>query len=179
MLSGKAWQLTGEIEAQKRPENSLLEEYLQFDRTTRLRKWIDENVRLKKRFDFCLAPTITTETTDSIEELIKQRIRDKVFDDVERKKRTTPAQEMSAYKKEIVLDHEKSQLSLAQVYEQEFVKKQNVKRIFNCEENVSQTFYRPKKRRRKTNDTKSFERWCRIYLSILTLCQISVSRRDR
>jgi U3 small nucleolar ribonucleoprotein component len=37
MLSSKPWQLTGEIEGQRRPENSLLEEYLQFDRNTRLR----------------------------------------------------------------------------------------------------------------------------------------------
>lgn len=39
-MSTKPWQLTGEIEANKRPENSLLEEYLQYDRTTRLRKSI-------------------------------------------------------------------------------------------------------------------------------------------
>ena len=37
MLGAKAWQLTGETDGQRRPENSLLEEYLQFDRTTRLR----------------------------------------------------------------------------------------------------------------------------------------------
>jgi len=42
MLNPKPWQLTGEIEGQKRPENSLLEEYLQYDRTTRL--------RMKQRF---------------------------------------------------------------------------------------------------------------------------------
>ncbi len=41
MLNPKPWQLTGEIEGQKRPENSLLEEYLQYDRTTRLRMLID------------------------------------------------------------------------------------------------------------------------------------------
>ena len=37
MLDPKPWQLNGEIDGQKRPENSLLEEYLQYDRTTRLR----------------------------------------------------------------------------------------------------------------------------------------------
>ncbi|CAF3838991.1 unnamed protein product, partial [Rotaria sordida] len=106
MLSTKSWQLTGEIEGHKRPENSLLEEYLQYDRTTRL------------------PPVITTETTDSIEDLIKQRIRDKAFDDVERKKKTLHDNEAQAYKKEIVLEHEKSKMSLAQVYEQEYMKKQ-------------------------------------------------------
>ena len=43
MLSAKAWQLAGEVEGQKRPENSLLEEYLQFDRTTRLRNFLRLN----------------------------------------------------------------------------------------------------------------------------------------
>jgi U3 small nucleolar RNA-associated protein MPP10 len=69
---------------------------------------------------------ITTETTDSIEDLIKQRIRDKVFDDVERKKKTANGGEVQAYKKEILLEHEKSKMSLAEVYEQEYVKKQSV-----------------------------------------------------
>ncbi|CAF1471833.1 unnamed protein product [Adineta steineri] len=106
MLDAKPWQLTGEIEGQRRPENSLLEEYLQYDRTTRL------------------PPVITNETTDSLEDLIKQRIRDKVFDDVERKKKNPHGDEAQAYKKEILLEHEKSKMSLAEVYEQEYLKKQ-------------------------------------------------------
>jgi U3 small nucleolar RNA-associated protein MPP10 len=69
---------------------------------------------------------ITNETTDTIEDLIKQRIRDKVFDDVERKKKTQNGDEAQAYKKEILLEHEKSKMSLAQVYEQEYMKKQTV-----------------------------------------------------
>ena len=58
--------------------------------------------------------------------MIKQRIRDKAFDDVERKKKTANGDEVQAYKKEIVLEHEKSKMSLAQVYEQEYMKKQSV-----------------------------------------------------
>jgi U3 small nucleolar RNA-associated protein MPP10 len=74
-----------------------------------------------------LAPVITTETTNTIEDLIIQRIRDKAFDDVERKQRTNQADNLPAYKKEILLEHEKSKMSLAQIYEQEYVKKQSVR----------------------------------------------------
>jgi len=105
MLTQKPWQLSGETDAHKRPENSLLEEYIQFDRNTRL------------------PPVITTETTDSIEQLIKQRIKDKTFDDVERKKKTADDANAKTYKKELILEHEKSKISLAQVYEQEYLKK--------------------------------------------------------
>lgn len=131
MLSTKPWQLTGEIDGNKRPENSLLEEYLQYDRTTRLRMQNIFNKNFNKFFFLLnfLAPVITTETTDTIEDLIKQRIRDKAFDDVERKTKGPHDNEAPTYKKEIMLEHEKSKMSLAEVYEQEYMKKQTVSKI--------------------------------------------------
>lgn len=103
-LEDKPWQLKGEVNAKTRPQDSLLEEYVEFDHTTRQ------------------APIINAATTEQIEKMIKQRIKDKSFDDVERK--VKPAEMHYEYKKQVVLDHEKSKLGLGQVYEQDYLKQQ-------------------------------------------------------
>ncbi|KFZ48971.1 U3 small nucleolar ribonucleoprotein MPP10, partial [Podiceps cristatus] len=102
LLEEKPWQLKGEVTGQKRPENSLLEETVLFDHAVRM------------------APVITEETTFQLEDIIKQRILDEAWDDVVQKEK--PKEEAFEYKKRITLDHEKSKLSLAEIYEQEYMK---------------------------------------------------------
>ncbi|KFQ32300.1 U3 small nucleolar ribonucleoprotein MPP10, partial [Mesitornis unicolor] len=107
LLEEKPWQLKGEVAGHKRPENSLLEETVLFDHAVRM------------------APVITEETTFQLEDLIKQRILDEAWDDVVPKEK--PKEDAFEYKKRITLDHEKSKLSLAEIYEQEYMKLQQQK----------------------------------------------------
>ena len=94
------WQLQGEVSVKKRPENSLLEEDLEFD------------VGAKP------VPVITEQVTSSLEALIKQRICDDLFDDVER--RYAPNELVKKERELVELDDAKPQQSLAQVYETEY-----------------------------------------------------------
>ncbi|KAF3323024.1 U3 small nucleolar ribonucleoprotein MPP10 isoform X2 [Carex littledalei] len=97
-LEPKGWTMIGEVTAGKRPVNSALEVDLDFE----------HNVKP--------APVITEEVTASIEELIKKRIIDGRFDDVERAS-TLPTKAPRELKE---MDESKSKKGLAEIYEEEY-----------------------------------------------------------
>ncbi|PWN34876.1 Mpp10-domain-containing protein [Meira miltonrushii] len=96
----KDWTLMGEAGSRARPENSLLEEDVDF-----------ESNRKSK-------PVNTPETTKSIEDLIKSRILENNFDDVQRRATLQPLDFMPS--KMLELSDQKSSRSLDQVYEDDF-----------------------------------------------------------
>lgn len=104
---GKPWQLKGEVGAADRPLNSLLQEHLDYD---------DGAAGAAKR-----APVMTEAVSKRLEDIVRQRVKDGAFDDVQRKIKPS-GENPYEYKKRLVLDQEKSQLSLAQIYEQEYLK---------------------------------------------------------
>lgn len=103
-ISEKPWFLKGEAISTDRPENSTLEEQL------------DYNIVARQR------PVITEDTTTLIEKIILNRVRTKAWSDVQRKVR--PNIDPFEYKKKLLLDQEKSKKSLAEIYEQEYLKQQ-------------------------------------------------------
>ncbi|KAJ1863788.1 U3 snoRNP protein [Coemansia sp. RSA 2703] len=97
----KDWAMTGEVSSGSRPKNSLLAEDLEFDHVQKP------------------VPVITQEVTQTLEDVIKQRILNEEWDDVERKKDIQQKPfKPSAF---VELDDKKSKKSLAEVYEEQYV----------------------------------------------------------
>lgn len=99
-VAKKDWTLMGEAGSRVRPQDSLLEQDLEFERTAKV------------------TPQVTEEMTESIEDLIKRRILDRNFDDVIRRR------EMEALpflpSRLLELSDSKSAKSLAELYEEEY-----------------------------------------------------------
>lgn len=100
-LEPKSWTMQGEVTAAKRPKNSALEVDLDFE----------HNVRP--------VPQTTEESTASLEELIKKRIVEGQFDDVQK----PPTLFAKAPREKKELDENKSKKGLAELYEDEYAQK--------------------------------------------------------
>ncbi|RUP11984.1 Mpp10 protein-domain-containing protein, partial [Jimgerdemannia flammicorona] len=112
----KDWTLGGEASSKARPLNSLLEEDLEFEHVVKP------------------VPVITQETTETLEEMIKRRILDNAFNDVERK--ADPTFRPYLPSKRVELSDEKSKKSLAENYEDDYVKETTVGGIANEKDKV-------------------------------------------
>lgn len=97
-VAKKEWVVAGEARAAERPTNSLIEEDLDFER-------IGKPV-----------PVVTTDLSESIEELIKRRIIAKEFDEVIRR-RPGLSDRQHTQRSPVELEDSKSQQGLADLYE--------------------------------------------------------------
>ncbi|KNE54782.1 hypothetical protein AMAG_00735 [Allomyces macrogynus ATCC 38327] len=98
-IQEKEWTLRGEVTSKARPVNSLLEQDLEFD-------------TVKKP-----VPIVSEEFTSTLEDLIKERIIKREFDDVERK----VVVQAPVYRPREEISDEKSKQSLAELYENEYM----------------------------------------------------------
>ena len=100
MMAKKNWSMIGEATSKQRPKGSLLENFLDFE------------VSVKP------PPIPTPEYADTIENLIKLRIKDDLYDDPVRK----PQIDMNKKNSHSEMDFEKSKKGLADLYEDDYSK---------------------------------------------------------
>uniref|UniRef100_A0AAF5D1W2 U3 small nucleolar ribonucleoprotein protein MPP10 n=1 Tax=Strongyloides stercoralis TaxID=6248 RepID=A0AAF5D1W2_STRER len=99
-LAPKSWELSGEVTADDRGKDSMLETHVAFD-------YISKQ-----------APTITPDHTEMIEALIIQRIKDKLFDDPVRKEKKDET--VKVFRENAIEEIQRK--SLVEVYEDQFKK---------------------------------------------------------
>ncbi|KZF25586.1 Mpp10 protein [Xylona heveae TC161] len=104
-VAKREWTLAGEARAVDRPMNSLLEEDLEFERAGKP------------------VPVITNDITEDIESMIKRRILAQQFDEVPRRRPDDLAVSSSARRGRFELEDTKPQQSLAEMYEQDHLRR--------------------------------------------------------
>ncbi|GBN76025.1 U3 small nucleolar ribonucleoprotein MPP10 [Araneus ventricosus] len=105
MVTPKPWQLTGEVDVNKRPVDGLLDLPTDFE--------LNAKPIIIQDKEFC----------DKVENMIKMTIKNKAYSDGVRQDK--PVKEVISMKKEIVIDQSKSKKGLAQEYEELYLKKQS------------------------------------------------------
>lgn len=112
-LAPKDWTMRGEVTARARPKDSLLEAPLEFDRA------MGASAATSRT-----GPEITQERHEALESVILNRIRSRAFDDV--LPRALPKDNKAAGgAKTCQVDFEKSTKSLAELYEDDYVRAKN------------------------------------------------------
>ncbi|CAJ0574375.1 unnamed protein product, partial [Mesorhabditis spiculigera] len=101
-LAPRSWELQGEVAAKGREEDALLQQHIQFEATN-------------KR-----PPEVTEDFDAKLAGIIRQRIKDNVWDDPQRKIKKTETTE--PYRNERIEDRQQIKQSLAEVYEKEYQK---------------------------------------------------------
>eukprot|EP00842_Homolaphlyctis_polyrhiza_P005591 jgi/Hompol1/6032/HPOL_002162-RA len=101
-VEAKPWALKGEVSSKARPVNSLLEEDLEVEHAAKP------------------VPVISEESTATLDSIIIRRIKDQAWDDVERK--APPKDTVFDPNRRFELLDEKNSKSLAQVYEEEYLR---------------------------------------------------------
>ena len=99
----REWAMSGEVSAATRPEDALLGEDLEFSMAQRLPE------------------PVTEEVTQELEELIRRRVIDENWDDVERKAAPGEGQRRRTRQRDV--SAQKSEVGLGELYEREYVAK--------------------------------------------------------
>jgi len=100
MVEGKGWMMRGEASRADRPSDSLLEPDFEFEHAMKA------------------APVMTTESLGALEDIIKRRIENELWDDVEPKNETLGADRRTSSVTEI--SQEKSEEGLGELYEKDY-----------------------------------------------------------
>lgn len=106
-IGEKKWAMKGEVSSKARPMNSLLEEDLEIEQASKP------------------APVIDEVSTQTLDEMIIQRIKDEAWDDVVRK--APPKDTQFDPNRRFEMNDEKSKKSLAQIYEEDYQRQAAIK----------------------------------------------------
>ncbi|SCV99562.1 LAFE_0A05908g1_1 [Lachancea fermentati] len=98
-VAEKKWALKGEVKARDRPDDALLTENLEFERTSKP------------------VPVITAEVTETLEEMIRKRIKELNFDDLPKRMLSN---KLSTPKPRLEISDVKSSKSLTELYENDY-----------------------------------------------------------
>ncbi|RNF08136.1 putative U3 small nucleolar ribonucleo protein MPP10 [Trypanosoma rangeli] len=104
-LYSTQWAMSGEASGNSRPRDALLDEELDFEHAMKA------------------VPVITEAVTAKLEDRIRRRILDANYDDVQRRTSLSTPADLVTTRRNATLDSEKSQLSLMDLYEKEYLER--------------------------------------------------------